>query len=35
VQVVPERIEVVSPKNGIEGDALHWTPPAVDFARQR
>jgi general stress protein 26 len=33
VQVVPERIEVVSPRNGIEGDAVHWTPPAVDLLK--
>jgi general stress protein 26 len=32
IAVTPERIEVVSPKLGIEGDTATWKPPAVDYA---
>lgn len=31
VEVTPERLEVVSPKHGISGDPVTWTPPAIDF----
>jgi len=31
IAVTPERIEVVSPKQGIEGDSAAWIPPAVEF----
>lgn len=31
VEVRPERLEVVSPRDGIEGDPTTWAPPAVQF----
>ena len=30
-EVIPERLEVVSPDRGVLSDPATWTPPAVDF----
>jgi len=35
VAVTPERLEVVSPKLGINGDPVTWTPPSVVFRDSR
>ncbi len=35
IAVTPETLEVVSEKNGIVGDAVRWTPPAVRLGAQR
>lgn len=35
IAVIPEKLEVISVKKGINGDAVTWTPPAVRFARRR
>lgn len=34
-EVVPERLEVVSPGEGLTGDSVSWAPPAVLFPRLR
>jgi general stress protein 26 len=31
VRVTPDRLEVVSPRHGVTGDAVTWRPPAVEF----
>lgn len=31
VEVTPERLEVVSPGHGVEGDPVTWAPPVVEF----
>ena len=33
IAVAPERLEVISVKQGIIGDSITWTPPAVTFGR--
>ncbi len=35
VEVMPDRIEVVSPKSGINSDPTTWSPPAVEFPREK
>lgn len=35
ISVVPERLEVISVKLGINGDTLTWTPPAVRFGSRK
>lgn len=35
IMVVPERLEVVSVKQGIVGDSITWKPPAVTFRRRK
>ena len=34
VEVTPERLEIVSVKDRIQGDSLTWRPPAVDFTKR-
>ncbi len=31
IQVVPERLEIISYKHGLNGDPVAWAPPAVTF----
>jgi len=31
IQVVPERLEIISYKHGLNGDSAAWAPPAVTF----
>jgi general stress protein 26 len=35
IAVAPERLEVISVKQGIIGDSITWTPPAVTFGRRK
>ena len=35
IAVVPEKLEVISVKEGINGDTITWTPPAVKFSSRR
>ncbi|HVR44287.1 MAG TPA: pyridoxamine 5'-phosphate oxidase family protein [Thermoanaerobaculia bacterium] len=35
VEVTPERLEIVSPDRGIDGDPVTWAPPAVELGRER
>ena len=35
IAVVPEKLEVISVKEGIVGDTVTWTPPAVMFGSRR
>jgi general stress protein 26 len=35
IAVIPERIEVVSPKHGVAGGNAGWTPPSVDVPLMR
>jgi general stress protein 26 len=35
IAVKPEKLEVISVKQGIIGDSITWTPPAVTFGRRK
>ncbi len=35
ISVVPEKLEVISVKQGIIGDSITWTPPAVTFRNRK
>ena len=35
IAVAPERLEVISVKQGIIGDSITWTPPAVTFGNRK
>ena len=35
IAVIPERLEVISVKQGIIGDSITWTPPAVKFRHRK
>jgi general stress protein 26 len=35
IAVTPEKLEVVSVKQGIVGDSIKWTPPAVTFGKNK
>lgn len=35
IAVVPDKLEVISVKEGINGDTITWTPPSVKFGRRR
>lgn len=35
ITVIPEKLEVISVKEGINGDALTWTPPAARFGTRK
>ena len=34
IEVTPQKLEVISFKNGVTGDPENWTPPSVDFNTQ-
>jgi general stress protein 26 len=34
VEVTPDRLEIVSPRRGIEGDRRTWRPPVLEFPRK-
>jgi general stress protein 26 len=35
IAVIPDKLEVISVKEGINGDTITWTPPAVRFGNRR
>ena len=35
IDVIPEQLEVISVKQGIIGDSMSWTPPAVTFRNRK
>jgi general stress protein 26 len=35
IEVIPERLELISVKQGIIGDSITWTPPAVRFRHRK